>query len=148
MSLRRIQTTGQARTAAAGMGLARGGGRPLPFGDTLHYAGCGCPPAWEPHSRAADAVDQAVLSGVDALLTSQLEPTRPLRVAYVLPHHKITGDRVGRARGCKFCPGRVSLPARSSYQRRKTCNAHGHVLWRRRGDEDAGRAPPPAQAAG
>ena len=64
----------------------------LPFGDTLHYPGCGCPrAAWKAHARAADMVDQLARAGVDALLKGQLEPTRSLRVAYVLPHHKITG---------------------------------------------------------
>lgn len=87
------------------MGLARREGGPLPFGDTLHYSGCGCPPAWKPHTRAADAVDQVARSGVDALLMGRLEPTRPLRVAYVLPHHKITGERVGRGKATTFCPG-------------------------------------------
>ena len=68
-------------------------GAVLPFGDTLHYPGCGCPASWKAHTRAADMVDQLARAGVDALLNGQLEPTRPLRVAYVLPHHKITGAR-------------------------------------------------------
>lgn len=29
----------------------------LPYGDTLHYPGCGCPQEWAPGSRAADLVD-------------------------------------------------------------------------------------------
>lgn len=60
----------------------------LPFGDTLHYPGCGCPAVWKPHGSL---IDQVVIKGVDALLAGRLEPTRPLRVAYVLPHHKVTG---------------------------------------------------------
>ena len=29
----------------------------LPYGDTLHYQGCGCPATWTQGARAADVVD-------------------------------------------------------------------------------------------
>lgn len=39
--------------------------RLLPYGDTLHYEGCGCPEHWTAGTRPADVVDslaQAMLS--------------------------------------------------------------------------------------
>jgi hypothetical protein len=33
----------------------------LPYGATLHYPGCSCPPGWQRGARVADQVDRLVL---------------------------------------------------------------------------------------
>jgi hypothetical protein len=89
----------------------------LPFGQaTLHYAGCGCPPGWRAAgARPADAVDALAARAAAAVRAGLLTPSRRLRVAYVLPHHNVTGAgrgaRAGRRqrrarRGSRPLPGR------------------------------------------
>ncbi|KAK9815193.1 hypothetical protein WJX73_010532 [Symbiochloris irregularis] len=63
----------------------------LPYDTTLHHADCGCPATWIRGQRAADLVDLLVHRAVLAYQQRELVPTRPLRVAYMLPHHNITG---------------------------------------------------------
>lgn len=63
----------------------------LPFGDTLHYASCGCPHNWQNRTRAADVVDNLVQNAFQAYQEGRLAATRPLRVLYFLPHHNVTG---------------------------------------------------------
>jgi hypothetical protein len=63
----------------------------LPFGKTLHYAGCGCPTAWQKGSRVADQVDTLVARYYQLFQNKLISPNRPLRVCYMLPHHNITG---------------------------------------------------------
>jgi hypothetical protein len=65
--------------------------RVLPFGSTLHYQGCGCPANWTPGTRAADLVDSLVQKCTGLYAGRLLTPSRRLRVAYMLPHHNITG---------------------------------------------------------
>eukprot|EP00210_Caulerpa_lentillifera_P003532 g3369.t1 len=63
----------------------------LPYADTLHYPGCGCPSIWTRGNRVCDLVD-VLFTHCHELYTSKwLSPMRPLRVAYMLPHHNITG---------------------------------------------------------
>lgn len=62
----------------------------LPFGDTLHYAGCGCP-NWQKGGRVADQVDALVARFHRLFQRKLISPNRPLRVCYMLPHHNITG---------------------------------------------------------
>ena len=80
----------------------------LPYGSTLHYTGCGCPPSWQPgQARICDVVDLLVQNAFLAYQKGTLAPTRILRVAYMLPHHNVTGGmkclvehiRLLRARG-------------------------------------------------
>lgn len=81
----------------------------LPYGDTLHYAGCGCPPRWRDQARLADAVDQEVQGAFREMQLGHITPTRSLVIAYMLPHHNVTGGmkclvehiRLLRARGHK-----------------------------------------------
>ena len=63
----------------------------LPFGDTLHYPSCGCPPGWQNKTRAADVVDILVQKAFQAYQEGRLAATRRLRVLYFLPHHNVTG---------------------------------------------------------
>jgi hypothetical protein len=68
----------------------------LPFGQaTLHYAGCGCPPGWRAAAaaggRPADAADALARRARAAVAAGLVAPGRRLRVAYVLPHHNVTG---------------------------------------------------------
>jgi len=63
----------------------------LPFGPTLHYAGCGCPSTWQQGTRVADQVDALVLRTLQLFQRKLISPNRPLRVCYMLPHHNITG---------------------------------------------------------
>lgn len=65
--------------------------RILPYGNTLHYVGCGCPTTWVRGARVADLVDLAFLQCHSLYTQSLLSPLRPLRVAYMLPHHNVTG---------------------------------------------------------
>lgn len=62
----------------------------LPYVDTLHYDGCGCPTPKNVGHRAADVVDVLLQSSYSGY-RSQWEPVRPLKVAYMLPHHNVTG---------------------------------------------------------
>ena len=64
----------------------------LPYGNSLHYQRCGCPPDWKRGTRAADVVDLLLHKAVQAFQQNKLLPTRHLRVAYMLPHHNVTGD--------------------------------------------------------
>lgn len=63
----------------------------LPYGSTLHYLGCGCPFEWKSGERVADLVDLLVGRCYELYQHKLLTPNRPLRVAYMLPHHNITG---------------------------------------------------------
>eukprot|EP00878_Enallax_costatus_P011278 GHUV01011775.1.p1 GENE.GHUV01011775.1~~GHUV01011775.1.p1 ORF type:complete len:183 (+),score=26.03 GHUV01011775.1:240-788(+) len=63
----------------------------LPFTDTLHYPGCGCPPSWTPGTRVCDRVDALVKRSHEMFIAKRISPSRPLRVCYMLPHHNITG---------------------------------------------------------
>jgi len=66
-------------------------GRHLPDGlDTVHHALCGCQ-QWVQGQRMADLVDVVAAQARQALASQLLVPTRPLRIAYALPHHNITG---------------------------------------------------------
>ena len=69
----------------------------LPYDTTLHYPRCGCPQDWKRGTRAADVVDLLLHKAVLAFQQNKLLPTRHLRVAYMLPHHNVTGARVA---GC------------------------------------------------
>jgi len=63
----------------------------LPYLNTLHYPGCGCPVSWSRGSRVCDLVD-VLFTHCHKLFTAKLlTPLRPLRIAYMLPHHNITG---------------------------------------------------------
>ena len=74
---------------AGGAGAGAGGAALLPFPPhTLHYRGCGCPAAWQPGARAADLVDLLVHNAAGLWAAGRLAARRPLRVAYMLPHHK------------------------------------------------------------
>ena len=77
--------------AAENGGEARAPSTVLPFGDTLHYTSCGCPPNWQNTTRAADVVDILVQKAFQAYQEGRLAATRPLRVLYFLPHHNVTG---------------------------------------------------------
>lgn len=63
----------------------------LPYGDTLHYPNCGCPPGWQSSTRAADVVDLLTQQAFKGYQAGRLVATRPLRVLYFLPHHNVTG---------------------------------------------------------
>ncbi|GMH38947.1 hypothetical protein BSKO_06845 [Bryopsis sp. KO-2023] len=63
----------------------------LPYGDTLHYQGCGCPTSWQSGSRMCDLVDVIFQHCHSLFVNKMLPPVRPLRVVYMLPHHNITG---------------------------------------------------------
>ena len=63
----------------------------LPYDATLHHTDCGCPQSWKRGQRSADLVDLLVHKAVLAFEQRKLVPTRLLRVAYMLPHHDITG---------------------------------------------------------
>lgn len=63
----------------------------LPYGDTLHYPGCGCPASWTAGSRMCDLVDLVFHHCHTLFQRKMLPPVRPLRVVYMLPHHNITG---------------------------------------------------------
>jgi len=63
----------------------------LPYGESLHYKGCGCPPNWRGVLRLADAVDREVLAAFNDVQTGEIRPARALTVAYMLPHHNVTG---------------------------------------------------------
>ena len=63
----------------------------LPYGTTLHYLNCGCPPGWRNTTSAADVVDLLVQRAFQAYQAGRLVATRPLRVLYFLPHHNVTG---------------------------------------------------------
>ena len=76
----------------------------LPYGSTLHHLHCGCPDKWRRGTRAADVVDLILQKAVAAFQQRKLLPTRPLRVAYMLPHHNVTG-----AAPCPTLRGLVSL---------------------------------------
>jgi hypothetical protein len=65
--------------------------RILPYGETLHYMGCGCPLNWQHASRAADLIDSVVASSHRLYQQGMLTVNRRLRIAYMLPHHNITG---------------------------------------------------------
>ena len=65
--------------------------RLLPYGSTLHYPGCGCPSGWRTHRRLADAVDSQLQAAVKAMQSGRVVPSRKLNVAYMLPHHNVTG---------------------------------------------------------
>lgn len=78
--------------AAPAAGDDAGGARKiLPFVDTLHYVGCGCPPSWQQGARIADQVDALVQRSHKMFMAKLISPNRPLRVCYMLPHHNITG---------------------------------------------------------
>lgn len=62
----------------------------LPFVETLHYHGCGCPHPPQSGHRAADAVDKLFWDSY-AGYRQYWTPVRALTVAYMLPHHNITG---------------------------------------------------------
>jgi hypothetical protein len=62
----------------------------LPYGDTLHYQGCGCPRQWRAGTRPADFVDLLVYHSY-AGYRKRWAPVRPLNIAYMLPHHNVTG---------------------------------------------------------
>lgn len=62
----------------------------LPYVDTLHYEGCGCPAPTTSGQRAADLVDVLLQRSYNGY-KSRWEPVRPLKVAYMLPHHNVTG---------------------------------------------------------
>jgi len=55
----------------------------------LHYTGCGCPV--KPQQRNADVVDFLVRRAHLLHEKKLVLPVRKLRVAYVLPHHNVTG---------------------------------------------------------
>ncbi|GAB4817162.1 hypothetical protein N2152v2_004208 [Parachlorella kessleri] len=63
----------------------------LPFGNTLHYSGCGCPLGWVPGCRACDLVDSFLQQAFLGVRNGLLTPLRKLRVLFCLPHHNITG---------------------------------------------------------
>ncbi|PRW45111.1 glycosyl transferase group 1 [Chlorella sorokiniana] len=68
----------------------------LPFGATLHYAGCGCPYSWAPGCRLCDWGDSWLQQAYASLLPKpgapvRLSPIRPLKVAFCIPHHNVTG---------------------------------------------------------
>ena len=70
----------------------------LPYSSTLHHSHCGCPPNWKRGTRAADVVDLLLHKAVLAYQQQKLLPTRHLRIAYMLPHHNITGEEMLLAR--------------------------------------------------
>lgn len=63
----------------------------LPYGTSLHYQNCGCPPGWRSAGSPADVVDLLVQKAFQAYQAGRLVATRPLRVCYFLPHHNVTG---------------------------------------------------------
>eukprot|EP00873_Tetraselmis_striata_P033293 jgi/Tetstr1/453557/TSEL_040525.t1 len=63
----------------------------LPYGPTLHYAGCGCTWGWRNAGQAADQLDQDLLAAFSRVQDKSVVPARRLTVAYMLPHHNITG---------------------------------------------------------
>lgn len=63
----------------------------LPYGDTLHSAECGCPDNWSKKTRAADLVDMLFQQAFNRYQQGMLLPCRHLTVAYMLPHHNVTG---------------------------------------------------------
>uniref|UniRef100_A0A061SAC2 Group 1 glycosyl transferase n=1 Tax=Tetraselmis sp. GSL018 TaxID=582737 RepID=A0A061SAC2_9CHLO len=63
----------------------------LPFGKTLHYRGCGCPSSWQQGERLADLLDSEIVSAFADMHRGRVLPARPLSVAYMLPHHNVTG---------------------------------------------------------
>ncbi|EIE22198.1 UDP-Glycosyltransferase/glycogen phosphorylase [Coccomyxa subellipsoidea C-169] len=71
--------------------ISRMGDSLLPYGDTLHYPTCGCPPGWQNSTRAADIVDLLAQQAFKGYQAGRLVATRPLRVLYFLPHHNVTG---------------------------------------------------------
>lgn len=61
----------------------------LPYGDTLHGSGCGCPENWSRTTRAADLADSAFFQAFHRFQQGSLTPCRHLTVAYMLPHHNV-----------------------------------------------------------
>eukprot|EP00803_Ostreobium_quekettii_P011145 evm.model.scf_71.8 EVM.evm.TU.scf_71.8 scf_71:108681-110204(+) len=101
-----VPAPGPSSSSASPGASSRPGGA-LPYGGTLHYPGCGCPQGWQRGSRVADVVD-VLFQQCHALFANKLlRVLRPLRVAYMLPHHNVTGGmkclvehiRLLRARG-------------------------------------------------
>ncbi|KAI3426406.1 hypothetical protein D9Q98_008776 [Chlorella vulgaris] len=69
----------------------------LPFGDTLHYAGCGCP-SFAPGCRLCDWGDSWLRQAYTRLGRDPVEgqlvrltPNRTLKIAFCLPHANVTG---------------------------------------------------------
>lgn len=63
----------------------------LPYGDTLHSHGCGCPENWSKATRPADLVDVLLQQAFNRYQEGMLIPCRHLVIAYMLPHHNVTG---------------------------------------------------------
>ncbi|KAL3150732.1 hypothetical protein ABBQ32_000515 [Trebouxia sp. C0010 RCD-2024] len=64
----------------------------LPYGDTLHGPDCGCPENWSSKSiRAADLADASFHQAFRRFQQGSLTPCRHLTIAYMLPHHNVTG---------------------------------------------------------
>lgn len=81
-----LQLPASSSSTAAGVGTNL-----LPYGSTLHYLGCTCPPGWQQGSRVADQVDKLVAKAHGLYQQGLIAPQRKLRVCYMLPHHNITG---------------------------------------------------------
>lgn len=64
----------------------------LPYGDTLHCPGCGCPENWSETTRAADVVDLLFQQAFDRYQQGLLLPARHLTIAYMLPHHNVVSQ--------------------------------------------------------
>ena len=86
-----MEWVASARMEANGLSSDGGDQRILPFGETLHYPGCGCPPEGGRGPGAGALVDAIVQQAFTAFTKRQMVPKRRLRVAYMLPHHNITG---------------------------------------------------------
>ena len=64
----------------------------LPYGDTLHSHGCGCPENWSKATRPADLVDVLLQQAFNRYQEGMLIPCRHLVIAYMLPHHNVVSQ--------------------------------------------------------
>ncbi len=81
----------------ASLGLQPPGtARRLPTPPPLPHVGCGCPYSWAPGCRLCDWGDSWLQQAHASLLPKpgapvRLSPIRPLKVAFCIPHHNVTG---------------------------------------------------------
>ena len=70
----------------------------LPYGDTLHYQGCGCPDTWTHGARAADIVDYVSQVNVHQQI---------LEIAGLVQPKRSADDREVHLSSLSNCPGAI-----------------------------------------
>ena len=95
----------------------------LPYGTSLHYQNCGCPPGWRSAGSPADVVDLLVKKAFQAYQAGRLVATRPLRVCYFLPHHNVTGGMKCLVEHVRLLKTRGKPPLVRGYEYATVCAA-------------------------